>query len=103
MKFDLLHLKAGGRVQPGGTFPGAFVAALCLRHASLSRSDESLVLDSTHGRVGITGIAHQMRWTVGPMAGGRRRNILFVEGNNDEQQCLTGGEDFEAQLAYRKA
>ena len=39
--------KAEGRMQPEGTSPAAFIAAMCLQNTSLSRSDESSVLEAT--------------------------------------------------------
>ena len=98
-----LLVKLGSRMQSGGAFADAFAAAPCLKHASLSRSDKSLVLASTRGHLGIAEVAQHMRRLFGPSGGGWRHDILSVDDDGKEELHPAGGEDFGARMAYRTA
>ena len=46
LKFDVLQREAAARVIMGWPFPDVFASILCMRNASLSRTEKSLLLAS---------------------------------------------------------
>ena len=90
-------------MRPGGAYSGAFVAATCLRIASLSHRERSLGLASTHGRSGIRGIALQMRRAFGPSTGAGKQDVLSPGDNGGDDSPPATGATFESMAAFRRA
>ena len=90
-------------MRPGGAYSGAFVAATCLRIASLSHRERSLGLASTHGRSGIRGIALQMRRAFGPSGGAGKQDVLSPGDNGGDDPPPATGATFESMAAFRRA
>ena len=99
-RFYLLPRLAGSNLQMGGSAPQVLASVLCLQNASLSRSQESLVLASVQGYLGISAVARQRRRFLGPRDGVARQDVLAatdVDGNSNDE------DDFAAWVGRRGA
>ena len=90
-------------MQPGGNFPEAFAAVLCLQNASLYRHEKSQVLVSTHGHQGKLTIAQQTRRLRGPMESAGKQDFLFAGDIGGDDLTLVNLGNFGSRVAYRKA
>ena len=100
VKIDLWRLKAKFRINPGGTFPAAFVSVLRLKNASFSWADKSFVPTSVRGCLGIAEIAQKMRRVSGPFGGSGRQDVLYVA---EDEEVFPGEGNFEERSASRNA
>ena len=70
LEYDSLRRKAGPKKQMGWEFPEAFVLALCMHRAALSRRENLLVSANVRGGLGFSDIEKHMWWSRSPGCSG---------------------------------
>ena len=96
VEFDVLRRKAKSKMQMRAALPKAFVSALCMQHAALSRSGKSLVSASPQCLLGFPTVARQMGRLFGPCGGAAEQDVLAaadVDVSSDDDA------DFETRAA----
>ena len=100
VQLHLLLRTVDSKMQRRAAFTDMFASALCIQHASLPRSGQSLALPSVPGNSGICVVARQMRSLFGACGGAACQDVLAAV---DADAISDEHVDFAAFVAYRTA